>query len=298
MTSWRYSVGEYTTPRLTFAEDLATYRAAGADGIGIDEGLKLRDSTDDLARFRESGLAATFCFPAVSTVFSGELSRGPRDPRLRIAEICDGIKRFAPYEPVCCVCGPGPGSDSGDARRLAVDGLREAARVAGALGLRVALEPLHQSKRDDWSSITNIPDALELLDEIDEPNFGLIVDVWHLWDTPNVTEHIRANAERIYGVHVNDWRDPTRSWCDRVLPGDGVANVPAILGALAAGGYDGWLELELFSDDGLFGNDFEDSLWKRDPVDLIRTGRDCIANAWSQGCLENGVASSEPEGAL
>jgi sugar phosphate isomerase/epimerase len=290
MTSWRYSIGEYTTPHLTFAEDLAAYREAGAEGIGIDEGLKLRDPADDLARFRESGLEATFCFPAVSTVFSGELARGPQDPRARIAEICAGIERFAPYEPVCCVCGSGPGAEAGDARRLVVDGLREAARVAAALGLRVALEPLHASKRDVWSSITTIPAALELLDEIGEPNFGLVVDVWHLWDTPNVIEHIRANAERIYGVHVNDWREPTRSWCDRVLPGDGIANVPGILGALAAGGYEGWLELELFSDDGLYGDDFEDSLWKQDPVELIRTGRERIADAWRQGCLANGVA--------
>jgi sugar phosphate isomerase/epimerase len=288
MTSWRYSVGEYTTPHLSFAEDLATYRAAGAHGIGIDEGLKLRDPVDDLARFKESGLEATFCFPAVSTVYSGELSRGPQDPQARIAEICEGIERFAPYEPVCCVCGPGPGA-SGDARRLVVEGLREAARVADGLGLRVALEPLHASKREVWSSITDIPAALELLDEIGEPNFGLVVDVWHLWDTPNVTEHIRANTERIYGVHVNDWREPTRSWCDRALPGDGIANVPGILGALAAGGYEGWLELELFSDDGLYGDDFEDSLWKWEPVELIRTGRERIDEAWRQGCLQNGI---------
>jgi sugar phosphate isomerase/epimerase len=289
MTTWRYSVGEYTTPHLAFAEDLATYWEAGAEGIGIDEGLKLRDPVEDLARFKESGLEATFCFPAVSTVFAGALSHGPRDPQLRIAELCRGIERLAAYEPVCCVCGSGPGAEDGDARRLVVEGLREAARVASSLGLRVALEPLHASKRDVWSSITTIPGAISLLDEIGAPNFGLVVDVWHLWDTPGVTDHLRANAERIYGVHVNDWRDPTRSWCDRVLPGDGIANVTGILGALAAGGYRGWLELEVFSDDGLYGDDFEDSLWKEDPVDLIRRGRDRIASAWVQGCLENGV---------
>ena len=32
----RFSVGEFSTPRLTFAEDLAVYREAGAEGIGID----------------------------------------------------------------------------------------------------------------------------------------------------------------------------------------------------------------------------------------------------------------------
>jgi len=36
-----------------------------------------------------------------------------------------------------------------------------------------------------------------------------------------------------------------------------------------AGGYD----LELFSDDGTFGDDFEDSLWKLPAEELARRGR-------------------------
>ena len=41
-------------------------------------------------------------------------------------------------------------------------------------------------------------------------------------------------------------RNPTRSWKDRVLPGDGVIDLPAILGALEAGGFDGWFDMEIF----------------------------------------------------
>jgi sugar phosphate isomerase/epimerase len=81
-------------------------------------------------------------------------------------------------------------------------------------------------------------------------------------------------------VHLNDHRDPTRSWCDRVLPGDGIGRVTAFLGALDAGGYDGWLEVEVFSDDGRFGNDFPDSLWKLDPVELVRASRAKTVEAW------------------
>ncbi len=83
-------------------------------------------------------------------------------------------------------------------------------------------------------------------------------------------------------VHLNDWRDPTRSWCDRVLPGDGIADIPGIFRALDEGGFEGWFELELFSDDGKFGNDFEDSLWKWDPVELVRTGRDKAYALWEK----------------
>ena len=79
---------------------------------------------------------------------------------------------------------------------------------------------------------------------------------------------------------MNDWREPTRGWCDRVLPGDGVADLPGIFGALNDGGLDGWFELEVLSDDGTFGDDYPDSLWKLDPVELIRTGREQFMRAW------------------
>jgi sugar phosphate isomerase/epimerase len=82
------------------------------------------------------------------------------------------------------------------------------------------------------------------------------------------------------GVHVNDRRALTRSWKDRVLPGDGVIDLPAILGALEAGGYDSWFDLEIFSDNGAFGDDYPDSLWKLPPVEVVRRGHAGFRRAW------------------
>jgi sugar phosphate isomerase/epimerase len=89
---------------------------------------------------------------------------------------------------------------------------------------------------------------------------------------------------------VNDFREPTRSWCDRVLPGDGVADLPAILGALDAAGWDGFYDLEIFSDDGTFGNAFADSLWQMPAPELARRGREALERAWAARQL------SEPAG--
>jgi sugar phosphate isomerase/epimerase len=77
-----------------------------------------------------------------------------------------------------------------------------------------------------------------------------------------------------------------------VLPGDGVADVTGILAALRDGGYDGWFELEVLSDDGTFGNDYPDSLWKLDPRDLIRAGREWFRAAWEEGAVK--PSDSEP----
>jgi sugar phosphate isomerase/epimerase len=76
--------------------------------------------------------------------------------------------------------------------------------------------------------------------------------------------------ERITTVQVSDYRDPTRGRMDRVLAGDGVAGVASLLARLRALGFDGWYDLELFSDDGTFGEDYPDSLWRLPPAEFAR----------------------------
>jgi sugar phosphate isomerase/epimerase len=68
---------------------------------------------------------------------------------------------------------------------------------------------------------------------------------------------------------------------DRVLPGDGIIDLPPLLAALDEGGFTGWYDLEIFSDDGRYGTDLPDSLWKRPPVELLTAGRDAFFREWN-----------------
>ena len=61
-------------------------------------------------------------------------------------------------------------------------------------------------------------------------------------------------------------------WCDRVLPGEGIADLPALLGALEAAGWHGFYDLEIFSDDGTFGTALPDSLWNVPAAELAAQG--------------------------
>ena len=224
---------------------------------------------ESLARLREAGLKATICLPAGLSVLPLPAFPGPDDPEERIASLCASVRRLAAFDPetVLCLTGPVGERDPQEARRIVVDGLREVARTGAEVGVRVALEPIHASARDDFTMVDNLPDTVELLEEVGEP-MGILFDTWHLWDTPDVLDHIRAHAHRFPAVHVNDWRDPTRGWDDRALPGEGIMDLPAIFGALEAGGFDGWYELEIFSTET-----YPDSLLKLDPVELVRRGK-------------------------
>jgi sugar phosphate isomerase/epimerase len=101
--------------------------------------------------------------------------------------------------------------------------------------------------------ITTLAEAAELIEEADRPALGIQFDTWHVWNTPDLVEEIERYAHLFVGVHIADWRKPTRSWADRVLPGDGVAGLPAIFGALERAGWAGYYDLEIFSDNGTFG---------------------------------------------
>jgi sugar phosphate isomerase/epimerase len=261
--SARVSISQITTVSASFADDLDAYRAAGADGIGIWE-FKLAE--DSLARFRQSELVAATVVPAVPSILPLPLMEGPEDPEERVAAICAGIRRLAPFEPPCMLFLTGPGND----RAAILDGLRAIADEAERSGVPVALEPIQREFAHLWTTVSSLDEAAALIAE-SGADVGLMYDTWHLWREP--LEQIDRHRNRICGVHIADWREPTRHPNDRVLPGDGVIDFGPILEALR---WDGLLDLEIFSDAELPG-----SLWREEPHDVARRGVEKLRNVLS-----------------
>ena len=270
------SVSQVSTLAASFADDIRAYAAAGLDGIGIWE-LKLGEGPDDeaLALFRASGLGSATAVPAVPSPLPLPLLPGPDRPSDRVDAILRSLHRLAPFGPAAVLCFTGPGD-----RDAALAGLRDVVAEAERLGLRIALEPFQAEGIEQWSVLNTLGDAAQVVEEIDSPNLGIQFDVWHLWNTPDLHEEIERHGQLLAGVHVSDWRDPTRGWADRVLPGDGVAGVPAILGALERAGWDGFYDIEVFSDNGSFGSAYPDSLWDVDGAELVRRGRQQLVECW------------------
>jgi sugar phosphate isomerase/epimerase len=264
----RLSICEFTTLSATFEEDLAAYGAAGVPGIGVCE-FKLGERSAE--RLRESRLRATHCIPSVPSILPLPLMEGPDAPEQRIEELCASVRRLAELDPVCVVFLTGPGEADGIVR----EGIRAVADAGEAAGVSVALEPVHPSQADAFSSVHTIPQALEL---IGSSQVGIMLDLWHISDPAAIAPY----ADRIVGVHVSDRREPTRSHFDRLLPGDGVLDLAAAFRALEAAGYDGWYDVEIFSDNGAFGDAFPDSLWDVDAEQLARRARESFERVWEQ----------------
>jgi sugar phosphate isomerase/epimerase len=251
------------------------YAAVGADGIGIWE-LKLEDDQAALEALDASGLGRASAVPAIPSILPLPLMEGPHDPAERIEAICASVHRLAKFDPSGIVCLTGPGDD----RETVVEGLKTIGREAQSAGVRIALEPINRIGGEDWTMISSLGEAVELLDEADQPALGIQFDTWHMWNTPNVLDEIAQHVDRFVGVHVADWREPTRKWADRVLPGDGAAELPRLLGALEAAGWDGYYDVEIFSDNGAFGDAWPDSLWDLPTEQLARQAKESFERAW------------------
>jgi sugar phosphate isomerase/epimerase len=248
----KLSLSEISTVSASFAEDVAAYAAAGFDGIGIWEVKLPEDDDANRALLREAGLGVASCVPAVPSILPIFLPGmdEPREPAERVAALCASVRRLAAYEPECVLCLTGAlgDLDPATARGMVVEGLREVAAAARGAGVRLGLEPATPRQRDSVSFVNGVADALELLDEAGLDDVGIMADTYNLWHEPS--EALAAVASRITGLHVAD--DPGGDREDRVLPGEGGTRAIEHIRALSAAGWDGYLDVEIFSTPDLF----------------------------------------------
>jgi len=282
----RFSFTAYCTPHNDPFDDIRDATAVGADGIGLSE-LKLEAGRDQELReaMERAGLRATFCVPRSHTLLG--MSFGPAASlrlslQQRIDAIAASIERLATFEPLAIVIAPGA---TGDAANPAgpVDDVYEAlpivADIAAELGQTIAFELLGERR---GSAVHTIPDMVAIMDAAGRSNVGLALDNFHSWPEEDLDEHIRQHIDRVLFAQVCDVRVDERSGLDREMPGRGRGTAVPWVASLLAAGYRGWWELEVFSDDGTFGNDFPDSYWHLPHVDFLRIGRQCFEAVWRE----------------
>jgi sugar phosphate isomerase/epimerase len=244
----RLALSEISTVGASFAEDVAAYTAAGFDGIGIWEMKLPEDDAANLALLRRAGLAVANCVPTVPSILPLLLPgmEGPPDPGERIALLCASVRRLAAYEPECVLCLTGPLGElePGRAREIVGEGLADIAAAAREAGVRFGLEPSTPRQRETVSFVNTVSDALALLDEAGLDDVGVMADTYNLWhEEPGA---LAAVADRVTGLHVAD--EPVAPEGDeRVLPGEGGARSAEHVSALREAGWNGHLDVEIFS---------------------------------------------------
>jgi sugar phosphate isomerase/epimerase len=146
--------------------------------------------------------------------------------------------------------GLAPGSrDLADARAMFIEGLAAVLPHAQGCGVTLALEPMHPMYAADRGCITTLREMLDIADLLGNDGLGIAVDTYHVWWDPELRVQIARAGRRIVAHHICDWLVPTRHMLtDRGMMGDGVIDFRAIRRMLAAAGYRGIQEVEIFSD--------------------------------------------------
>jgi sugar phosphate isomerase/epimerase len=261
----RLSLNQATVKRLGVPEavDLCVRHEIGAIGLWREP-------------VAEAGLAAAAAAVRAAGLRVSSLCRGGffthADPAARQAAIADNKAAIAEAAElgtgtlVLVSGGLVPGNrDIGLARRMIADAIGELTPVAQSHGVRLGIEALHPMFAADRCVITRLGEALDLAVQFPADAVGVVVDTYHLWWDAALLADIARAGERIVSYQVCDWilPLPADTLLGRGHVGDGHIDFPPITAAVAAAGYAGDIEVEIFNE----------SVWSAPPDETAATVR-------------------------
>lgn len=268
----QFAVCSYSTPHNSIYEDVEQSSTVGAAAVGLWEGKFVEGEDQKLLEFMaEHNIAASTVVPTRHSVLGipFDLPGTPKDPEERTELICRSIERLAKFKPAVIAVAPGT---SGDASAPAgpidalVPNMKTIAKVAEENDVLIGFELLAERR---GCPVHTLPAMAAMIDEIGSPHVGIMFDVFHSWPEPDLINRLAKYSQYINSVQVCDARVDERSGFDRELPGRGRATAGPIIKALVGAGYRSYWEMEVFSDDGSYGNDYPDSYWKQPHLDFI-----------------------------
>jgi protein FrlC len=121
-----------------------------------------------------------------------------------------------------------------EASQRALEVLADVADRAASLGVRIVVEPTPA----DTNLIESADDAIALVEQLDRPNVGLMLDTLHTdYRREPAADYVDRFGERLWHVHLSD--------VDRLPPGAGTIDFEPVLAALARRAYDGYVAIEI-----------------------------------------------------
>lgn len=265
-TRW-LSLNQATTKHLTIPEAIEVAANHGLGGIGFWRDRLAETGPERAARLAaDAGLAVTsVCRGGFFPAADDESRRAAlEDNRAAVRETA-----AAGADVLVLVCGGlPPGSrDLVAARAMVADGVEALAPYAAEHGVRLAIEPMHPIFAADRSVITTLGQALDLAESVPTHFVGIVVDSYHLWWDPALEAQLARARGRILSYQISDWVVPlpddpqTGNLLGRAHVGDGHIDFARLTEWVAAAGYRGLVEVEIFNA----------GIWSAPPDDTLST---------------------------
>lgn len=268
-----------TTMRADLVTDIRAAREAGFDCLEI-WAAKLRrflahDSTARLKELLDEHGIEPYSINSIERI----TFRGP-EGQAELLKECEELCRVAseigcPY--VVVVPSPLPSDESrADVIEESARVLKELGGVAEKHGVSLAFEFLGQP----LCSVQTLEQAAEVVEWLDRPNVGLVLDSFHFYAGGSTIESIEnLDPGRLFIFHINDAEELPRAELEdrhRLLPGLGILPLKEIVGALKRIGYDRVTSVEIFRPE----------YWERDPLMLAREAREAVARVLADSGVE------------
>jgi sugar phosphate isomerase/epimerase len=122
---------------------------------------------------------------------------------------------------------------------------------------------MHPIFAADRGVVSTLAQALDLAEQHPVDQVGVVVDTFHLWWEPGVLDQVARAGPRIASYQIGDWITPLPpdALLSRGMVGDGHIDFAAFTAAVAASGYRGDVEVEIFNAD----------LWARPGAEVVAT---------------------------
>ena len=238
-----------TTKPWSIEEAAEKYNKAGVKGISVwrqyldgrniaNTGKMLRDHDLEVVSLVRGGF-----FPSISSTVR---NKAIDDNKKAVDE---AAALGAPM--IVLVCGADPGQALETSREQIREGIETVLPYAIEHGVKLAIEPLHPMYADTRSAVNTMAQANDMAEAIGSDHVGVAADVYHLWWDPDLEQQLMRCGQNgnLFAFHICDWMSPTVDFLnDRGLMGEGCIPIRKIRGWAEAAGFQGFNEVEIFSD--------------------------------------------------
>jgi len=136
------------------------------------------------------------------------------------------------------------------------ESINEVAAISSEYNLTCMIEFLRNS-----THLSTLTSALDVIRAADHPNIRPMIDFFHFWSGLSKLDDLDLlRPGELAHCHFQDLLDAPRELTDnsyRLIPGDGIAPLNAIIRKLAEKEYNGALSVELFREELVNGDPFE-----------------------------------------
>ena len=260
MATFKYSLNSSTIKPTPILEKIRVAAEAGYEGIelwhaDIDLHLESGGKLEEIRKaIDDTGLAVP-----TTVMLKGWCEPDRKEDQAGMAECRRKMEQSVAVGAKHAVAGP---PHSGVDFQLAAERYGRLLEIGIEMGVRPAMEYLGFAQE-----VNSIDDALKIMTDSGHPEATIVLDPFHDFRGGGGHESVsKLTAKQIAVCHFDDapsdppanqQRDP-----DRVMPGDGVIDLPRFVSLLRQVGYKGFISLELFRED----------LWQQDPLEVAKHG--------------------------